>query len=338
MDKFVSAGEVSSRPVFLSANAVSEVLDWPLVIERMRSIYSERLRPDVSPPRVVARGEGVALRALVATPPGCKFMGAKVFGRGRNKGMEYALVLIDQETGRIAALVDANPITALRTAATSAVAVDLLTKKRDPLVVGVLGSGSEARSHIAAIAAVRPIKEIRVNSPTPRNREIFAEDIGRQLGVPCKAVESGRAAIEGSDLALAAARSRDEQPILLGEWLKPGMMVVSIGSTLPEQRESDTAAIDACDLIVCDAVDEVCEESGDMIAARKAGIAIDHKTVSLSDLLSGNTDADVSVTSLPMFKSVGSAIQDIAAAELAYDIALKQGLAEDLPISFLAKA
>ncbi|WP_157384488.1 ornithine cyclodeaminase family protein [Nitratireductor soli] len=332
------SGEAFSRPVFLSAETVMSVLDWPQVIARMRAIYTVPQGADVSPPRVVARGEAVALRALVAAPADHKFMGAKIFGRGRNRGMEYVLVLIDQENGRIAALVDANPITAFRTAATSAVAVDRLVKTRAPLVVGVLGSGTEARSHIAAIAAVRALKEIRVYSPTRENREAFAAEIGAQLGVSCMAVESGREAIVDADLAIAASRSHDEQPILLGEWLKPGMMVVSVGSTLPEQREADTAAIAACDLIVCDVVDEVRDESGDMIAARRDGVAVDGKLLSLNDLLRGTADIDVDAIRLPMFKSVGAAIQDIAAAELAYDLAVARGLAGEMPIAFQGKS
>lgn len=331
-----AAGGTVGQPVFLTADTVKQVLDWPAVIECMRSVYRAAPKPETSPPRVVARGEGVALRALAAAPLGQKFMGAKVFGRGRNRGIEYVIVLLDQATGKIAGFVDANPITAFRTAATSALGVDCLMQNKGPIRVGVLGSGLEARSHIAAMAAVRKISEIKVFSPTPKNREAFARDIGAELGVDCRPAESGAAAAEGADLVLAASRSRDESPILLGEWLTPGMTVVSIGSTLPEQREADVAALDKCDVVVCDSVEEVGGESGDVIAARAEGVPIDGKLISLADVVNGCLD--ISALRLPMFKSVGAAVQDVATAELAYDLALAKGLQIPLPIAFMDKS
>lgn len=332
----INSIEATDVPVFLTAETVKKVLDWPAVIECMRTVYRGVPKPETSPPRVVARGEGVALRALAATPVGQKFMGAKVFGRGRNRGIEYVIVLLDQATGKIVGFVDANPITAFRTAATSALGVDCLMQNKGSIRVGVLGSGLEARSHIAAIAAVRQISEIKVFSPTPKNREAFAMDIGAELGVDCRPAESGAAAADAVDLVLAASRSRDESPILLGEWLKPGMTVVSIGSTLPEQREADVSVLDKCDIVVCDSVEEVGAESGDVIAARAEGVAIDSKLTSLADLVNGKVDA--SSLHLPMFKSVGAAVQDVATAELAYDLARAQGLHVPLPIAFMDKS
>ena len=198
----------------------------------------------------------------------------------------------------------------------------------------MLGSGSEANSHVRALAQVRPISALRVFSPTAQNREAFAARMQQELGIPSTAVASAEAAVSEAEIVVACARSRDETPILYGRWLRPGMVVVSIGSTLPEQREIDASVVDACDLIVCDMVDEVVEETGDMIAAKAAGVAFDHKLASLNELMTGRIDDRVKAARLPMFKSVGSGLQDIVTAELAFERAIERGLATALPIEF----
>jgi ornithine cyclodeaminase/alanine dehydrogenase-like protein (mu-crystallin family) len=136
---------------------------------------------------------------------------------------------------------------------------------------------------------------------------------------------------------VAAARSHDETPILRGKWLRDGMLVVSIGSTLPEQREIDEEVVAGSDLIVCDICEEVIEETGDMLAAKAAGVEFEHKIISLNDLVSGQADDRAAAARRPMFKSVGAAIQDIVVAELVVEKALAAGLARSSGLEFLLK-
>jgi alanine dehydrogenase len=288
------------------------------------------------PPRTIARGEGAWLRSLTAVPSVGRYMGAKIFGGGRSKAVNYVVVLFDQASGEIAAFVDGHVLTAYRTAATSAVAVDRLAPA-GPAGLAVLGSGLEARNHVRAISTVRTLSSVSVFSPTARNREAFAESVTDSLGVPCQSFDSAERAVQGATIVVAAARSVDESPILHGRWLESGMMVVSIGSTVPEQREIATDVIEKSDLIVCDMVDEVVHETGDMIAARDAGIVLTGKILSLDAAMSRDSDMRIQSARLPLFKSVGSALQDVAAAELALDLAIADGSAQPLPIQFLAK-
>ncbi|MGC2780942.1 MAG: ornithine cyclodeaminase family protein, partial [Bradyrhizobium sp.] len=276
------------------------------------------------------------LRALAASPPGSRYMGAKIFGFGRAKSVSYLIALFEQQTGALAALVDANLLTAYRTAATSAVAVDRMATS-DPAALGVLGSGLEAQMHVRAIAATRPIRALRVFSPTAANREAFAEMFSAELGIGCVAVDSAEKAVDGATIVLAAARSHDETPILRGRWLCEGTLVVSIGSTLPEQREIDEDVVAACDLIVCDICEEVINETGDMLAAKAAGVAFEHKIVSLNDLMTGAAADRIAAARRPMFKSIGAAIQDIVVAELVVNKAVAAGLAQPTPLGFLMK-
>jgi alanine dehydrogenase len=326
----------AQSPHFVSSDVVERVISWDDVIAQVRKAYSVPHAESVSPPRTVARDAGLWLRTLTAVPPGARYMGAKLFGIGRRRTLQYVVVLIEQETGEVAGFVDANLITAYRTAATSAVAVDLLAGT-GPQVMGLLGSGAEAQSHLRAIARVRNLKTVQVFSPTPEKREAFAQRFTQELGVECRAVASAEEAVAGSDIVVAAARSRNEEPILFGRWLRLDMVVVSIGSTLPEQREIDSSVVAACDLIVCDVVDEVITETGDMLAAVRDGVAFKSKIVSLNQLVSQARPDGAAKPRMPLFKSVGSALQDLAVAELVFDKACAQGLATSLPIRFLTK-
>ena len=320
-------------PMFVSSDAVKTVLKWTDMIDRLRTAYSTPLDEKSSPPRTVARGQGAWLRTLTAVPPMSRYMGAKVFGMSTNRRVAYMIALFDRQSGGVVGLMDAYYVTSFRTGATSAVAVDRIASPGQK-TVAILGSGSEANSHTRAIAAIRQISELRVFSPTQENREAFARRMQAELAIPAFGTDSAEAAVDGADIIVACARSRDELPILHGSWLRPGAVVVSIGSTVPEQREIDASVADVCDLIVCDMVDEVVEQTGDMIAAREAGVAFENKLVGLNEILLGKADERLHTARLPMFKSVGSALQDIVIAELAFDLAIERGLATPLSADF----
>jgi ornithine cyclodeaminase/alanine dehydrogenase len=317
-------------PLFVPSDVVEQVLAWPEMVARLRAAYAAGIAAAANPPRVVARGERTWFRALASAPATSRYMGAKVFGMSRSRAVSYVVALMDQENGGFAGFVDAHHVTACRTGATSAVAVDKLATP-GPKRLAVLGSGTEATSHIRAIAAVRPLSGLAIFSPTAANREALAAKMAAELGVPAQGAASPEEAVAGADIVAACARAKGEIPILHGAWLRPGTVVVSIGSTLPEQREIDVSVVDVCDLIVCDTVEEVVEETGDMLAATAAGIDFHHKLGSLDALVRGELDARLAKARLPMFKSVGSAIQDIVIAELAFEKAIERGLALPFP-------
>ncbi len=326
---------MSRQTVFIPAPATEQVLQWDDMIAGLRAAYAVQHQSHTSY-RAVARGNRTWLRGLVSCPPASQFMGTKVFGVARERKVSYLVSLFDQETSELVALVDALHITALRTAATSAVAIDVMAK-RGPLRVGVLGSGAEAQEHLSALSRVRELRSVRVFSPTAARREAFAVRFAKELKADCKAVETARAAVDDVDLLIAAARSKNETPIFSGDWLRPGMMVVSIGATLPEQHEIDPRTIDVCDLIVCDMVHEVIEETGDFIDAKAAGIVFEHKMASLNDLIMGKLADRLASAKIPMYKSVGAAIQDITVAEIAYQRALERNLAVPLPMALVPR-
>lgn len=324
------------RPVFISAAAIVKVLDWRAIIEHLRTVYSLPSEKEAQPPRLVTRGDGARLRTLTAALPTGRIFGAKLMASSRAKRTAYLVTLFDQQEGGVVALLDGNVITACRTAATTALAIDAILRMPSPRL-GILGSGMEARAHLLAIAAVRKPAEVLVFSPSPENRGAFAAAFTERLGVPCRAVDSPAAVVAGSDLLVAAARSRDETPIFSGADLRPGMTVASIGSTLPEQREIDPETIARSDLIIADEPEEVATRTGDCIAATRAGIGFAAKMVSLNDLVMGRVHDRLAAARLVMFKSVGAGIQDIAVAEFMLDRAVKADLASELPLDLAIK-
>jgi alanine dehydrogenase len=321
--------------LFLTDADTRRILNWPDAIACLTAAYQFPDNPRATPPRVVARREGAWLRALAAISPSGRYMGAKVFG-GSKRGVSYLIALWEQQTGALACLLDAQHVTAVRTAATSALAVGRLTPQA-PLRVAVLGSGAEANTHVRAVAAVRTIKSLAVFSPTPVKREDFARECAAELKFDAHAVESAQAAVAGADLVIAAARSRDETPILHGAWLVPGMTVVSIGSTVPEQHEVDVDVVRRSDLIVVDVMEEVIHETGDMLDARAANVEFEPKMATLADLVQGHCAGRRRADEIIMFKSVGSALQDIAVAELCFDRARAQGIGSALPVGLEIK-
>lgn len=323
-------------PVFVCSETARTVFLWKDAIHALQSAYSQPIPSQSTPPRSVAAVGKTWLRTLSAVPVTGRYYGAKVMGAAMGSakpGVEYVIVLFDRETSRIAGLVDGALVTGFRTAATSAAALDRLAPQ-GPARLAVLGSGLEASMHVRAVASVRELTEVVVFSPTPEKRAAFAEAVTHDLGVPARGAASGQEAVDGADLVLCAARSRDELPILYGDWLKPGATIVSIGSTVPSQREIDASVVARSDLIVCDMLEEVLEETGDMLAAKDAGIAFHDKSFSLVDLMSGKLEGQLRGAHTRMFKSVGGGLQDIVVAELILTRALEQGLTTPLPIEF----
>ncbi len=319
--------------LFLTDADVAALADWPSTVEALARAYGSPVASAMVPPRSMARGDGLWLRCLTAVSPSGETMGCKLIAASpRAMRASYLISLFDQRTMALAALIDGNRVTGLRTAGTAALAVDRLAPSR-PLRVGVLGSGFEARGALECLAAVRALARVCVFSPTPASRERFAQ--GFRPGLDIAAVTTPQAAVEDADVVLCAARSRDESPVLRGRWLAPGSTVVSLGSTLPEQREVDEQTLARAACIVADMPEEVLHDTGDAIAATKAGLLLEAKTVPLSAVVGGREVPRRSAADIVVYKSVGSALQDIVIAELLLARARAQGRGVPLPASIV---
>lgn len=317
--------------LLLDDAAVQSSFDWNLAIAALRDAYAAADDDARFPTRVIARGGGNWVRTLSGVPGDSGLMGTKIIaGAMGPRQVSYLISLFDQSSAELVALLDGNSITGYRTAATSALAAGLLAAP-GPLAVSVIGSGFEAKKHVRALAAVRDLKSVHVYSPRAESRARFAHEL-TDLNTAIVPAESPEAAVAGTSLVICAARSYDETPILLGEWLEPGMTVVSIGSTVREQREVDTEVIARADVVIADTVEEVLHDTGDLIAAREAGIDISDRISSLATLVGGSTPGRTGDQQIVLYKSVGSAIQDLAVAAMCVRRAQDSGAGVPLPI------
>ena len=209
------------------------------------------------------------------------------------------IILNDRETGTPLAVMDGRLITEMRTAAVSAAATQLLAPK-DSKTLAILGSGVQARSHFEALRLVRQFNEIRAWSPNKSHAEQFAKEIGARS-------TSAEEAVRGADVVVTVTSSKT--PVLRGAWLKPGSHVNAVGACRPDWRELDDDAIRKS-VVFVDSREAAMKESGDVILS---GATI---RAELGEALAGKIDSRASKTTI--FKSLGMAVEDIAAALLVY--------------------
>jgi thiomorpholine-carboxylate dehydrogenase len=287
---------------FLDEPAVAERLHFPGLIPAM-----ERALVDLSVGRVVQPVRTVLPVAphqgfFAVMPAYAGALGAKLvtFYPG-NTGMpthHAVIVLFKPETGEPLALMDGRLITEMRTAAVSAVATDRLARA-DASVLAILGSGVQAHSHLEALRHVRPFPEVRVWSP--RNARAFATRHG------VRATASAQEAVGGADVVVVATSATT--PVLHGRWLAPGTHVNAVGATRPDWRELDDDLMAAATLFV-ESREPATRESGDVRAA-PGGVAAE-----LGEVVSGTHPGRRDAREITLYKSVGVAVEDVAAAAL----------------------
>jgi alanine dehydrogenase len=302
-------------PLLLTETDVRALLTMPDLIDTMdAALTAFSARGVVQPVRTVLEvGAEKSFFALMpAYVPSTPALGAKlvtVYESNIARGLPTHLatiVMLDPETGALAAIVDGRYITEARTAAVSAVSVKKLARE-DSSVLAILGSGVQARSHFEALSHVRKFTEVRAWSPTPRNLQAFAAETG------AIAKESAEAAVRGADVIVIAASSHT--PILFNDWVAPGAHVVSVGATRPTQREMDASLVARSRLFV-DSRAAALKESGDVIPFGDA-----HIVAELGEAAAARNSKD----EITIFKSLGLAVEDVAAAHLTLTRARESG-------------
>jgi len=300
-----------TTPQFLDEHAVRERLRMPELIDAMERALVEFSTGRVQQPvrTVFAFGAERSLFGLMPSyVPSLPALGAKLVtvcpgNAARGFGTHQAMiVMLDPVTGVAAAILDGRYITEVRTAAVSAVSARLLARK-DARVLGILGSGVQARSHLEALGLVRNFREVRVWSPNAGRLRQFAAETG------ARAMENAEAAVRGADVVVAATAS--PTPVMQSEWVGDGAHVIAVGACVPSQRELDPALVARARLVV-DSRAAALQEAGDvMIGITEGRWTADHIAAELGELPARANDREVTV-----FKSLGLAVEDLFAAHL----------------------
>jgi len=266
--------------------------------------------------------------AFFAAMPGFlrqpEVLGAKlvaVIGANAARGLpthRASILLLDPETGATLALMDGRLITEMRTAAVSAVSAKYMARA-DAGRLAILGSGVQARSHLTALTLGRAFDDVAVWSPTPEHARRFADD----SPMPVRVCRTAADAVRSADIVVLATAS--PTPVVEDRWIEPGAHVISVGACVPNQREMDPALVARARLVV-DARASALQESGDVVMGIAEGrFAPSHIVAELGELITGTAQGRTSDREVTVFKSLGLAVEDLAAAHLALARAREQG-------------
>ena len=313
-------------PLWLSERDVRAALSMRELIEAMESALiafsSGRV---VQPVRITLELRERAFFALMpAYDKELALFGAKLVtvipeNHGTALPSHQAIIsLSEPATGELLALMDGRYITEARTAAVSAVSVRHLARK-DAAVLGIIGSGVQAHSHVLALPLVRAFREIRAWSPHPAHLQQFAAGAGASV----RAAGSAEEAVRGADVVVLATAS--VSPVIEDSWVAAGTHVIGVGACRPTQREMDPALV-ARSYLVVDSRAAAIEESGDILLAMQEGrFGEDHIGAELGEVACGVKRGRVKADEVTVFKSLGLAIEDVVSAGLAYRSARKTG-------------
>jgi ornithine cyclodeaminase len=251
----------------------------------------------------------------------------------RNHGTELdahqgAVMIFETKRGQPLAILDATSVTRIRTGAVSGVATRALARE-DAGDLAILGSGTQAISHLAAMACVRKLRRVRVWSREDANARRFAERQAR-LGLKIEVAASAEAAVRDADLICTTTSTRE--PILHGDWIAAGAHINAVGACFPTTRELDTRAVKRARLFV-DRRESALNEAGEFLIPRAEGAITDaHILGELGDVLLGRCIGRTGPSDVTLFKSLGIAVEDLAAAHWAYQRARAEGVGIEIDL------
>lgn len=319
-------------PRFMTHGDVATIVSMEMAIDALQQGFDLEGQGLAERPHRFDIENGMGwLRLMPVVVPGLSAFGFKAMNLTQGVGVRYAIWIYDLETGALRGILDAQLVTQLRTAATTAVATRLMART-DVERIAVIGTGAEARTHVRAMDLVRPTGKVMVFSRSPENRATFIAEMQSSVScqlVDCKSVEE---AVEGAGVVVLATKS--SQPVFTASMIDAGMHINSIGSARHDQFELGEGVLAAADTIVCDSAEHVFSEAGDAVAAVDRGEVDPAGAHNLGDLVHGSVSGRQSTDDVTIFKSVGTAIQDLALGTVILDHAQERGVGtaiEDFP-------
>ncbi len=270
------------------------------------------------------------VQVMPAAVPGMG-LGLKAYSVG-TEGVRFIVLLWNEETGDLEAVIEANKLGQMRTGAASGVATKYLARE-DASTVGVFGSGWQAGSQLEAVCAVRDVEQVWVYSRTPAHREKFAGEMSELLGVAVEAVAEPRDVVAEADVVVTITNATE--PLFDGGWLRPGTHVNAAGSNRANAREIDSETVRRADTITIDDWAQGHIEAGDLIKPIEDGAITWDDVVELGQVVAGQVPGRQEDAAITVFESLGIAIEDVAVARRVYEGALKVGAGERLPDTIL---
>lgn len=315
--------------LFLSETDVQELFPMDRALERVEaSLRAQHGGQAVNRPRQRIILPHSSLHYMAASLPDENLAGMKIYTVSR-EAFRFVVLLFDAESGAFLALIESDHLGRIRTGAASGVATKFLARP-DAAHVGLIGAGRQARTQLEAVARVRNLSGVKVFSRTRESREEFCREMSAKLRLNVEPAASAEAAVRFGDIVITATNSN--QPLVYGEWLRPGAHVNAIGANMANRRELDDSTLERAALIAVDDLEQVKMEAGDLIqgfAALKRGW---ETTLELCEIAAGAQPGRTSIDDITIFKSTGIALWDVAAAGFIYRQALQKGKGNPLAL------
>ncbi len=312
--------------LFLTEKEVEELLDMRSTLDAVEEILRQqaegratnRVRRRVALPKS-------GLNVMFAGAPEIGALGLKAYSVAR-AGARFYTMLFDPESGELLSIMQSDKLGQMRTGAASGVATKYLARE-DADSLGLYGAGWQAESQLEAIAAVKKLSRVIVYSRSEESRKAFAEKMSERLGME---IETTHAPEEpaAQDIVVTATSSRE--PVLLGEWLKPGAHVNAAGSNFLFKSEIDRDVVKRANLVTIDSREELGLEAGSLLQSLETGVVLPEAIRELGQVITGQVEGRQSSEDITLFASQGLALEDLAAARLVYDRAKERNVGREM--------
>jgi alanine dehydrogenase len=279
-------------------------------------------------PRTRLRFANGTLNILAAVAPTFGVLGCKTYTAFRD-GVRFVVLLFSVQNGQLLALIEAEWLNAMRTGGTSALATHYLARQ-DAAIVGLIGAGQQAVTQLMGMCAVRPISAAYVYSRRPQERDLFCREMTRLLKIDVRPVPLAKRAVEVADILITATTATE--PVVQGEWIKPGCHINAIGSVWSHRRELDCATLQRCALIVTDSREQATAEAGDFIIPANEGSFQWTRVRELTEIVSKPLPPPRTPQDITLYKGVGIALADIVTAAHVYNLACEEGIGEEIAL------
>jgi ornithine cyclodeaminase len=314
--------------LFLNETDVRQLLTMPLAIDAVEEAHRElSLGKAVDVPRQRTRLPQTALHILQGALPGRDAIGYKAYTSNRS-GVRFLVHVFSASAGTLRVVLEADLLGMMRTGAASGVATRWLARPEAD-VLGLFGSGWQAEGHIEAIAAVRPLRLVKVFSRNADRLASFCAKMSERLKIEVVPASSPEETVRGSDIVSTVTTSTT--PLFEASWLSPGTHVNAAGSNSLIRREVGEDVLKVCRVVVVDSVETALKEAGDLLPLLEKGRLSERQLVELGDVILGRHPGRSSPQEITLFESQGMAIQDIAVAVRLEALAREQGIGVGLP-------
>ncbi len=312
--------------LFLTEREVEGLLDMRSALAAVEEIlrqHAEGRATNRARRRVALPGCG--LNVMFAGAPEIEALGLKAYTVART-GARFYTMLFDPETGELLSMMQSDKLGQVRTGAASGIATKHLARE-DASSLGIYGAGWQAEAQLEAIAAVKKLDRVIVHSRTEESRKAFAEKMGERLGME---VETTHAPEEPAAQDIVVTVTSSKEPVLRGEWLKPGVHVNAAGSNFLFKTEIDRDVVKRSSLVTIDSREELGLEAGNLLQGIETGTVLPEAIRELGQIVAGQIKGRQNPEDITLFASQGLALEDLAAARLVYDRALEQGVGREI--------